>query len=228
MKKSLVLSLTLIATANLFAQNVGIGESNPLQKLHVDGSPPGLQTIRVEDMGAGQAADFSQASGANIQTSSTVGKSVYVDASGDMTSRYAYGDNIQSLTLTTGTQTLSTTTLVDLTGAAITFTPRHPIVYLSFAISGYNSLAGTEAKGWAVVSVLKGATVVGSFLNMSGANDVNGQYGAATIGAGMYPITVTPGTSVTIKLQGRTVDATTDGRFTIDKANYGNYMTIFD
>jgi hypothetical protein len=129
---------------------------------------------------------------------------------------------------TTGTQILSTTSLTDLTGLTLTFTPRHSVVYLSFAVSGYNPLTGALPHGWVVVNVDKDAASVGNFLSMGAANDANGSYGAATVGTGMFPISVTPGTATTIKLRGRVIDATTNGRFTVDKANYTSYMTILD
>ena len=59
------------------AQNVGIGESTAVQKLHIDGSVAALQTIRIEDLGRNQDGDSGQTAGLNIQTNTTAKRVVF-------------------------------------------------------------------------------------------------------------------------------------------------------
>jgi hypothetical protein len=225
---SLTASLLFIAIP-FFAQNVGIGDSNPLQKLHINNDGAGLQTIRIEDLATGADGDFGATSGSNIQTNTTNNKVVYVDDNGDMTARYAYGDNIQQVVLPSGTQNISTTTLTDITGATITFTPRHSTVYLSFAISGYNPLSSGLQSSFFVVNVDVGGSSLGNFLSLSAERDAGSSTGAATVGANNFPITgLTPGTPVTIKLRGRRGGSAATSGFLIDRTGYTSYMTIWD
>jgi hypothetical protein len=207
--------------------NVGIATIDPLQRLHIGSTDATIQTIRVQDMAASGDADFGRTTN---QTNSTTNRVVYVDANGDMSARYVYGDNIQSVKLAAGSQNITSTTLVDITGATLTFTPRHSTVYLSFAIAGYNPLGTPRPQTWFVVSVIAGATNVGSFLSMSATtDDITGSVGAATVSAGNFPITgLTPGVPITIKLQGRVGGNNHTDGFTIDRTGYTSYITIFD
>jgi len=204
--------------------NVGIGKTVPVQRLHLGNNIAGAEIIRVEDYAVTAG---STNAGELATTNTSTGKALYSDANGDLKVRYVYGDNTQSTILAAGTQNITTTALTDITGATITFTPRHSTVYLSFAISGYNPLSGANPRGWIVVNVDRGGTNVGNFLNLNATNDGSGSSGAATVSAGNFPISVTPGVSVIIKLRGR-VSATGNGNFTIDKTNYTSYMTILD
>lgn len=208
--------------------NVGIAETNPQQRLHIGSVDATIQTIRVADMATNGDADFGKTSN---QTNTTTGRSVYVDANGDMSARYAYGDNTQSVILASGTQNITSTTLVDITGASITFTPRHSTVYLSFSIAGYNPLVGTpRPQTWFVVSLDVAGSTRASFLSMSATtDDLTGSVGAATVSAGNFPITgLTPGTPVTIKLRGRVGGNNHTAGFTIDRTDYTSFITILD
>lgn len=215
--------------ADASTNRVGIGTITPQQLLHVDGSSAGLQTIRIDDCAVTSAGTNS---GELATTNSTSNKALYSDANGDVQVRYIYGDNIQSVTLSGGDQNLNNTNLRDINGATITFTPRHSTVYLSFAISGYNPLSGgsgADQQSWFSVGVTNGGTNVANFLSMTAsADDTLGATGAATITAANYPITVTPGVSVTIKLRGKDGGNNHQSGFTIDKTNYTSYMTILD
>jgi hypothetical protein len=219
----------LFISLPFFAQNVGIGESAPLQKLHINNDGAGLQTIRIEDLSTGADGDFGATSGANMQTNATTNKVVYVDANGDMTARYAYGDNVQQVILPNGSQNINTAGLTDITGASITFTPRHSTVYLSFAISGYNPLSSGIQSSFFIVNVDRGGTSLGNFLSLSAERDASSSTGAATVGASNFPITgLTPGTPVTIKLRGRRGGSAAASGFLIDRTGYTSYMTIWD
>lgn len=143
-----------------------------------------------------------------------------------------YGNNIQSVILPTGTQNVTGSTHTDITGATITFTPRHSTVYLSFTISGYNPLtggSGGDQLSWFSVRVINGSTNTGNFVSISAASDdISGAVGASTITAANYPLTVTPNVPVTIKLQGTNGGVEFSSGFTIDRTNYTSFMTILD
>ena len=225
--KILLTLLTSLITSITIAQ-VGIGTTNPQQMLHIDGSVAGLQTLRIDDIAV-------TAGGSNpgelATTSTTTSKALYSDSNGDVKVRYVYGDNMQSVVLASGTQTITNTSLTDITGASITFTPRHSVVYLSFTITGYNPLttSGLDPLTWFSVGVSRGATNVGNFLSLTGtSDDVTGSAGAASITAANFPITVTPGVSVTIKLRGRNGGINNGDGFRIDRTNYTSYMSILD
>ncbi|WP_320815259.1 hypothetical protein [Flavobacterium sp.] len=223
----IVLTLVIGLFANIVTAQVGIGTTNPQQMLHISGTNPGLQTLRIDDCAvtAGGTNPGELATGA-----STTSKALYSDSNGDIKVRYIYGDNMQSVVLPSGTQNITNTSLIDITGATITFTPRHSVVYLSFSITGYNPLtSGIDPLTWFSVGVSRGATNIANFLSLTGvSDDVTGSAGAASITAANFPITVTPGVSVTIKLRGRNGGINNGDGFTIDKTNYTSYMTILD
>lgn len=230
MKTKLQLLLLLLLSITITqAQNVGIGEAVPLQKLHINGTPAGLQTIRIEDCAVTSAGTNAGETALAATTTTTSKKAVYADANGDLTVRYVYGDNAQTVKLPAGSQNIGTTGYTDIIGATITFTPRHSVVYLSFAVSGYDPLGG-GASSWFVVAVDNGGTNVGQFLSLSAEyDDTNGGgSGAATVTTAMYAITVTPGASVTLKLKGRVGGVNYSNGFTIDATSFTTYMTIWD
>ena len=125
-------AMTISLTQNNYAQ-VGIGTTTPLQQLHLDGTAAGLQTIRIDDCAVTAAGTNP---GELATTNTTANKALYSDVNGDLQVRYIFGDNTQSVILPAGSQNINNTSLTDITGATITFTPRHSTVYLSFAISG--------------------------------------------------------------------------------------------
>lgn len=223
--KTVIVSATFFFISKKSHAQVGIGTTNPMQQLHLDGTDAGLQTIRIDDCAV-------TASGTNpgelATTNTTTNKALYSDSNGDIQVRYIYGDNTQSVILPVGSQNINNTSLTDITGATITFTPRHSTVYLSFAISGYNPLCGSD-QSWFSVGVNNGGTNVANFLSMTATtDDITGSVGAATITAAKFPLSVTPGVAVTIKLRGRDGGTNHVCGFTIDRTNYTSYMTIED
>lgn len=197
---------------------VGIGTTNPLQELHIAGTS---STIRIEGL---NSTNNSNNNGIDIAN-------VAVNTSGDLQVRTPiYGDNIQSVILPSGTQNITSTSLTNITGASITFTPKHAVVYLSFTITGYNPLSSSiDPLTWFSVGVTNGGTNVGNFLSLTGtSDDVTGSAGAASITAANFPLTVTPGVPVTIRLRGRNGGVNHSDGFTIDRTNYTSYMTILD
>ena len=222
--KILLTLLTSLITSITIAQ-VGIGTTNPQQMLHIDGSVAGLQTLRIDDIAV-------TATGTNpgelAPSNSSTGKALYSDSNGDVKVRYVYGDNMQSVILSGANQNINSAGLTDITGATITFTPRHSIVYLSFAISGYNPLCFADQSSYFVVGVTNGGSNVANFLSLTATNDTTGATGAATVTAANFPLSVTPGVPVTIKLGGRDGGYVHDCGFLIEKAGYTSYMTILD
>jgi len=89
--------------------------------------------------------------------------------------------------------------------------------------------SGADQQSWFSVGVSNGSTNVANFLSMTtSADDAVGATGAATITAANYPMSVTPGVSVTIKFRGRDGGNNHQSGFTIDKTNYTSYMTFLD
>ena len=211
----MTLLMSFIFLQKNYAQ-VGIGTTNPLQELHIAGT---TSTIRVEGL---NSINNSNNNGTDLA-------SLAVDTNGDIKIREAiYGDNIQYVVLPSGTQNINTTYLTDITGASITFTPKHDTVYLSFAISGYNPLCYADQQSYFVVGVSKNGSNIGNFLSLTATNDDSSATGAATVTAANYPISVTAGTPVTIKLQGRDGGSVHDCGFDINKTDYTSYLTILD
>lgn len=208
--------MTIIFSTISYAQ-VGIGNTNPQQELHISGAN---STIRIDGLNSTN----------NTNNDGTDLAPIAVDENGDLEVRSAiYGDNIQSVILSSGTQNIDNTSSVDISGATLTFTPKHAIVYLSFSISGYNPLCNSDEQSWFSVRVLNNGSNVGNFLSMTATtDDLTGAVGAATITAANFPLSVTPGTPVTIKLQGRDGGTNHVCGFTIDRTNYTSYLTILD
>ena len=213
----IALAMITIFVQNNYAQ-VGIGTTSPLQELHIAGT---TSTIRIDGLNNTN----------NTNNNGTDLAPIAVNASGDLQVRTPiYGDNIQSVILPNGSQNITSNSLVNITGATITFTPRHSVVYLSFTITGYNPLTSSiDPLTWFSVGVTNGGTNVGNFLSLTGtSDDITGSAGAASITAANFPLTVTPGVPVTIRLRGRNGGVNDGDGFTIDRTNYTSYMTILD
>ncbi len=115
-----------------------------------------------------------------------------------------YGANIQSVVGTTDI-TINTATFTDMTNMTITFTPKHSTVYVNFGAAGdMNAVnAGESYAQFRLQSIISGVTttIAGT---TSLTTDDDDFYGTATSWNAhftMYPITVTPGVSTTIKIQ---------------------------
>lgn len=209
MKKTYFHILLNLLFINLIYSQVGINTTTPTNSLDVNGDVR-IRTISDND------------------NETTV---ITADNDGVIGRRYVYGDNIQSVVLSGTNQNINSTSYVDITGATITFTPRHSVVYLSFAISGYNPLNCSEAYSqlsWFVVGVFVDGVQEGQFLSLSANQGTNGTSGAATIGASYFPINVTPDVPVTISLRGRDGGMNHTCGFNIPSNSYTSYMTIVD
>ena len=223
MKKNIfIVAFAMIISFTQFTYaQVGIGNTNPQQELHISGSS---STIRVEGLNSTN----------NTNNNGTDLAPVVVDANGDFTiASPMYGENMQYIVLPIGSQTIISTSLTNIIGATVTFTPKHATIFVSFAVSGYNPLCFADQQSYFVAGLSKDGTNVGNFLSMSAStstdvSDATFATGAATITAANFPLTVTPGVSVTIQLQGRVGGSVHDCGFEINKTNYTSYITILD
>ena len=182
--------------------NLGLGTTNPNQLLHLNDLSGGLETIRVEDLEPGGEGDYSQNSGGNMQTNTTNNRAVYVDGSGDMTARYVYGDNIQSVVGTTNTST-SSTSWSNVAQLTITFTPRHSVVFVTFSISGSAQLGNTNRSYWLLARLQKDGVVQKGTGTVTTDRHSGGVNSAYNVSMNNYPVNVTPGVPTTIRVQWR-------------------------
>jgi len=176
--------------------NVGIGETAPVQRLHIDDDDTNLQTIRVEDL-AVTAAGTNE--GELPTTTTTDNKAVYVDANGDFQSRYVYGDNVQYAVGQTNIA-INTNTFTDVPDLSITFTPRHPVVFVTFSMSGAASIPTIEHMILSARLVKDGTPLGGTGALTTDATDFT-SLSAYNLQMVSYPVSVTPGVSTTIKVQ---------------------------
>lgn len=150
-----------------------------------------------------------------------------------------YGKNIQSV-IGASDITIDTAIFTDMTNMILTFTPKHSTVYLNFGAAGYVNLAGATPNGeyldFRIVNVTSGNTVIAGTSSLATDYDFDDIFGES-VGVSwnahfsMFPITVTAGTSTTIKIQWRR-----DGNVTAPIINNANSerdychrnLTIFD
>lgn len=138
-----------------------------------------------------------------------------------------YGDNIQSAT---GSSDISidSSTFTDMTDMSITFTPQHSTVYVNFSASGGMDLSSSTPAGaygfFRIVNVTAGDTVEAATATLTTDFDFDDVFGVI-IGAAwnasinMFPVSVTPGQSTTIKIQW-----SRNGVFTSPMVNYVNSL----
>lgn len=120
-----------------------------------------------------------------------------------------YGDNMQYAIGTTDIST-SSTTFVDMADMSITFTPNHPVVFVTFGASGNMDLTGSSpyaAYGhFRLVNVTAGNTTVAATATLTtdfDFDDVTGLRIGTSWNASInqFPVNVTPGQSTTLKIQ---------------------------
>jgi len=147
-----------------------------------------------------------------------------------------YGDNIQTVKGTTNTTIyayLDTVSFTDMNSMTITFTPNHSTVYLSFSAAGYvspliNNTAATTNQTAVYFRVRNGSTTLGHTISVASDYDFDDIFGEAVLTAWnahftMFPVTVTPGVSTTLKIQWRA--DTTLGNFSPSTTNPIVYCT---
>lgn len=120
-----------------------------------------------------------------------------------------YGDNIQSVKGTSDAS-VNSSTYADMPDMSITFTPNHSTVYVNFSASGFMDLTGVfRPEGsmglFRLINVTAGSTVEAGFMTL--VTDYNSDGFWETVGTGynatlnMFPVTVTPGVPVTLKIE---------------------------
>lgn len=119
----------------------------------------------------------------------------------------AYGKNMQSAFAVTDISTNSST-FTPMTGMSVTFTPKHNIVYLNFGASGDMDLSlAADIQGWVKFRAFNvtSNTTIAATTSLTTDYDYDNFYGRSISAAwnahfSMYPVTVTPGTPVTIRI----------------------------
>ncbi len=119
-----------------------------------------------------------------------------------------YGSNMQTVKGTTDTS-MNSDNFTDMQDMTLTFTPKHDIVYVSFSASGYMNVSGTipENGGAAfrLINVTASSRVEAGFATLATDYNSNGSYEAVisawNASLNMFPVSVTPGVSTTLKIQ---------------------------
>ena len=157
---------------------VGIGTTSPAETLHINGS------FRLTDGNQGD------------------GKVLTSDANGTATwetlSTSTYGTNNQAVTGTTDISVSSDASWYDMDQMTITFTPVHNTIYINFNADGQAADYGLYLVRF---RILKDGVVVGA--TAATCEDFDDYYGqvSAWNASLIKPVSVTPGTSTTIKVQ---------------------------
>jgi hypothetical protein len=118
-----------------------------------------------------------------------------------------YGDNVQSV-IGTSNISINSTTFTDMTNMSITFTPKHNTVYLNFSAAGHSNIASgvQQYVDFRLVNVTSGNTVLAGTSTLCTDYDFDDILGTIVITSWnahftMFPVTVTPGVSTTLKIQ---------------------------
>lgn len=117
-----------------------------------------------------------------------------------------YGDNIQSV-VGTSDISINTGTPTDMATMSITFTPKHATIFVNFGAAGHADVGSLSRAGTYVdFQVLKDGVIIGGTTSITtdyDRDDIAGIYKIVSWNAHMtmYPISVTPGVSTTIKVQ---------------------------
>ncbi len=117
-----------------------------------------------------------------------------------------YGDNIQSV-VGTSDISINTGTPTDMTTLSITFTPKHATVFVNFGAAGHADVGSLSRAGTYVdFQVLKDGVIIGGTTSIAtdyDRDDIAGIYKIVSWNAHMtmFPLSVTPGVSTTIKVQ---------------------------
>ncbi len=198
--------------ANWTAGSIPVGWTSheySTDKLFVIGGSDDVLTInRNGNIGIGTTAPATtlQVNGSFRLTNGTQanGRVLVSDANGTATwqnlSQNTYGTNNQGVTGTTDIS-INTTTFTDMSQMTITFTPVHNIIYVNFTIAGYESVS-SWAQQYVDFRILRNGTVVGGANCTAGDADYSDLVTSFN-GALNLAVSVTAGTSTTIKVQWR-------------------------
>jgi len=184
------------AYAGYFSGNVALGgtaSASQLQFFEPSGGGANYTAFQAQAQAGNVTYTLPAADGNNRQALTTNG-------AGTMSWQTLYGSNVQSVVGTTDIS-INSTTPADVANLSITFTPVHNTVYVSFGISG--ATAANLNKETFVCAQLynNGVMVAGTGSIASDFDDVTGVASAYNVFMNMYPVTVTAGSSTTIKVQ---------------------------
>ena len=118
-----------------------------------------------------------------------------------------YGDNIQSV-IGTSDIAINSAAFTDMADMSITFTPQHATVYINFGASGFSDIANgiQQYVELRLVNVTTGDTVLAGTTSVTTDFDFDDILGSISISSWnahftMFPVSVTPGVSTTLKIQ---------------------------
>ena len=189
---ALSFSTTADATATLSERmrisntgNVGIGTTNPAQKLDVAGNVQFSGALMPNAL-PGNTGQVLTSSGAGVAPIWTT----------------PYGSNIQFSKGTTDI-TINSSTFADMADMTLTFTPKHNTVFVNFSAAGDMDPSGAKL-AYAEFKLFKDGVAVPNAGCITLCTDYDNSDGVATAWNAhftMFPVTVTAGTSTTIKVQ---------------------------
>jgi hypothetical protein len=194
---------------------MGIGTPTPSQKLDVSGNVQFSGALMPNSL-AGTAGQVLTSSGAGVAPTWTT----------------PYGTNMQTVKGTTDI-TINTTTFTDIADMTLTFTPKHNTVFVNFSAAGDMDTTGARL-AYVEFKLFKDGVAVPNAGTVSLCTDYDDAKGVATAWNAhftMFPVSVTTGTSTTIKVQWmRAGFAPTSVRNrVVTDANYSHRsLTIFD
>lgn len=148
-----------------------------------------------------------------LQYNATLQKWVLVDYVGENANTDSpYGSNMQSVKGTTDTS-MNSVNFTDMQDMTLTFTPTHSTVFVSFSASGFMNVSGTMPENggaaFRLINVTASNSVEAGFATLATDYDsdtYNGNFyeaviSAWSVGLNMFPVTVNPGESTTLKIQ---------------------------
>ncbi|GGD86838.1 hypothetical protein [Planktosalinus lacus] len=218
MSKNILFGIILLYSFfNAFAQ-VGIGTTSPAPGsiLDINSSNSGVLIPRVELIETTNQLPITAPTPEtgllvfNTATINDVAPGFYYWTGtqwSTLSNQAVYGGNIQSVIGTTDAIKNQNTGFTDFDDITITFTPVHPVVYVTFSAAGHASIASRNSYiDFRLVNETAGNSIVAGTNTLSTDTDRGqGQNVSLTVSwnssINMFPVIVTPGTSTTLKIQ---------------------------
>lgn len=189
---SIALALIFLFSAQLFSQNVGIGTSTPLAKLHVAGNArintlAGVGTRVVGSDANGTLINIAAGSNGQVLTQTAAGPVFQVG-----------GANISSVSLATD-YTVTSAAWANVAPMSLTFTATKSSVLLLFSASGF---AYTNSMAYVQFRIRNGTTSLGGTNSLTqNYDDVNGTITPWSCTYSRLVTGLTPGNTYTFQLQ---------------------------
>ena len=208
--------------------NLGIGTAAPAQALDI------FSKFQVNS--SGDAVKIKNIPYSWPATQGAASTTTYLsnDGAGNLTWNAPYGGHVQytSGANTTSDITTNSSSFADMTGMTITFTPVHSVVFLHFTASGAANLSvGQDGYVECRATNSTASTIYGGCVSLAAVYNKSSNEDGAWNCSMIIPITVTAGTSTTIKVQWMT-DGLSPTTATCQPTTYPNYshrtMVIWD